>query len=130
MEKKVINPPNFPNWVKKMNPPFSPAVQAGSFIFVSGFPGFLNRDTEEDVVGIEAQTRETLDVMKDTLEAAGSSLEKVVKVNIYLTKAEFWGTVNEIYRTYFPKDPPARTTCVTELQPPTALIEIECIAMA
>ena len=130
MEKKVINPPNFPNWVKKMNPPFSTAVQAGSFIFVSGFPGCLKRETEEEIVGIEAQTRETLDVIKDTLESAGSSMDKVVKVNIYLTRAEYWETVNKVYRTYFTKDLPARTTCVTGLQPPNALIEIDCIAIA
>ena len=65
-----------------------------------------------------------------TLEAAGSSMDRVVKVNIFLRRAEDWGTVNGIYRTYFKKDFPARSTAITGLQPPTALIEMECIAMA
>ena len=130
MEKKAVNPPNFPKWVTDMNPPFSPAIKAGGFVFVSGFPGFLSQDKGELVEGIEAQTRETLDVMKDTLESTGSSMDKVVKVNIFLRRAEDWETVNGIYRNYFKKDFPARSTIVTALQPPTALIEIECIAMA
>ena len=129
MEKKVIIPASFPTWVRKMELPFSPAVKADSLVFLSGYPGFKSRHTGEEVLGIEAQTRETLDVIKDTLEAAGSSLEKVVKVNVFLRNAADWDKMNQVYQTYFDKEPPARSTIITELQPPTALIEVECIAI-
>ena len=129
MEKKTVVPAGYPTWVTKMGSPFSPAVRAGSFVFLSGYPRFKSRDTGDEVLGIEAQTRETLEVIKDTLEAAGSSLERVVKVTVFLRNTADFAKMNEVYQTYFEKDPPARSTIITGLQPPSALIEIECIAI-
>lgn len=129
MEKKVVTPMNLPGWLKKMRLPLSPAVKAGSFVFLSGYPGYKDRKTEALVEGIEAQTRETLEVIKDTLEAAGSSLEKVVKVTVFLRNAQDFSKMNEVYRTFFSKNPPARSTIVTDLALPEILIEIECVAL-
>jgi len=129
MEKQTIIPDKLPSWIKEMTLPLSPAVKAGGFVFVSGYPGFQKRETGAPIEGIEAQTRETLEVIKDTLEAAGSSLDKVVKVTVSLRNAQDFPKMNEVYRTFFPKDPPARTTLVTGMVLPKLLIEIECIAM-
>ena len=129
MEKEALTPANLPNWVKKMTLPLSPAVKAGGFVFVSGYPGYRDRKTEALVEGIGAQTRETLEVIKDTLEAAGSSLDKVVKVTVLLRNAQDFSKMNEVYRTFFPKDPPARSTIISALALPEMLVEIECMGM-
>ena len=133
MEKEALTPANLPSWMKNlfetMKLPFSPAVKGGGFVFVSGCTCFLDRKTEALVEGIEAQTRETLEVIKDTLEAAGSSLDKVVKVTVLLRNAQDFSKMNEVYRTFFPKDPPARSTIVTGLALPEILVEIECTAV-
>jgi 2-iminobutanoate/2-iminopropanoate deaminase len=129
MKKETIIPAKLPSWVNKMALPLSPAVKAGGFVFVSGYPGYRDRKTGALVEGIEAQTRETLEVIKDTLEAAGSSLDKVVKVTVLLRNFQDFPKMNEVYRTFFPKDPPARSTILTGLALPEMLVEIECIAM-
>jgi 2-iminobutanoate/2-iminopropanoate deaminase len=129
VEKETLIPANLPSWVKKMTLPLSPAVKAGGFVFLSGYSGYRDRRTEALVEGIEAQTRETLEVIKDTLEAAGSSLDKVVKVTVFIRNAQDFPKMNEVYRTFFPKDPPARSTIVTGLVLPELLVEIECMAM-
>ena len=129
MEKEALIPANLPSWVKKIALPLSPAVKAGGFVFVSYFTGFLDRRTEALVEGIEAQTRETLEVIKDTLEDDGSSLDKIVKVTVFLRNAEDFSKMNEVYSTFFPKDPPTRSTIITGLVMPQMLVEIECMAM-
>jgi 2-iminobutanoate/2-iminopropanoate deaminase len=129
MEREVIIPANLPSWAKKMSLPLSPAIKAGGFVFVSGYPGYRDRKTEALLEGIEAQTRETLEVIRDTLEAAGSSLDKVVKVTVFLKNARDFPEMNEVYRTFFPKDMPARSTILGALALPEMLIEMECIAI-
>ncbi len=121
MPKEVINVPNAPRL------PFSPAVRAGDFIFVSGQPG--SRDNRGNpVTGIRAQTETTLDNLKRVLAAAGASLDDVVKVTVYLRNAEEFATMNAAYEKYFIKDRPARTTVVAALAMPDMLIEIEAVA--
>ena len=129
MEKEALIPANLPSWVKKMTLPLSPAIKAGGFVFLSGYTGLRDRKTEALVEGIEAQTRETLEVIKDTLEAAGSSLDKVVKATVFLRNAQDFPKMNQVYHAFFPKDPPARTTLVAGLVLPEILVEIECMAM-
>jgi len=128
MEKQAIIPAKLPSWVKEMPLPLSPAIKAGGFVFLSGYAGILDRKGAP-VEGIEAQTRETLEVIKITLEAAGSSLDKVVKATVLLKNAQDFSKMNEVYRTFFPKDPPARTTLVAGLALPQILVEIECMAI-
>ena len=122
MRKEVIIMPNTAEL------PFSSAVRAGGYIFVSGSVGHIDSEGKE-VKGIEAQTRQCMESMKQVLEAAGSSLSNVVKVTVFLAKADDWSKMNEVYKNYFPVDRPARTTAITGLINPAMLIEIECIAL-
>ena len=122
MGKKVIKVPDAPAL------PFSPGIKAGDFIFVSGQVAYENPATGEEIKGIKAQTRQCLEGAKQILLAAGSSLDDVVKVNVYLKHAEDFSEMNEVYRSYFTEDQPARTTVVPNMVMPKVLVEIECIA--
>ena len=107
--------------------PFSSAVRAGDFIFASGTSGTVDAQGNT-VKGIEAQTRRCLENLKKELELAGASLSDVVKVQVFLTKAEDWAKMNEVYKEFFPVDRPARTAVVTGLIRAEMLVEMECIA--
>ena len=122
MSRKLIQLPN----PSKM--PLSPGVKAGDFVFVSGQVGYEDPKTGRQLESIEDQTAQCLDNVKAVLEAAGSALADIVKVNIYLKNAADFEKMNEVYRRYFKKDLPARCTVVPALTQPMMLIEIECIA--
>lgn len=121
MAKQVITVPNAPKL------PFSPAVRAGDYLFVSGQGGFIDAQGNQ-VEGIGGQTKECLENIKRVLEAAGSSLGGVVKVTIFLGNKADFVKMNEVYQSYFQEDLPARSTAVTGLVVPNMLIEMECIA--
>lgn len=103
------------------NLPFSAAVKADGLVYVSG-----SMSPEGD---IRAQTRQTIESMSAVLQKAGSSLANVASVNVYLTRAEDFAAMNEVYRTFWPKDPPVRTTIVSDLVLPGALVELSMIAV-
>ena len=106
--------------------PFSAAVRTGNLLFVSGQVGIRNGKTG---TGIEEQTRFTLDNIRDVLEQAGSSLDRVVKVTVFITDMSQWPKMNEVYREYFPIDPPARSALgANGLALPELLVEMEAIA--
>ena len=108
--------------------PYSQGVKADDFIFTSGqLP--LNPETNTMPEGIEAQARQSLDNVKAVVEAAGSSLSKVVKVTIFLKDLNDFKVVNEIYATYFTKKFPARSCVQVARIPRDALIEVEAIAI-
>jgi 2-iminobutanoate/2-iminopropanoate deaminase len=107
--------------------PYSPAVRAGDFIFVSGQVGHLHENGTE-VAGIEAQTMQCLHKLKVVLEQAGASLGDVVKATVFLGNQADFAAMNEVYKGYFPTDPPARSTLVVGFPIPKMLVEIECIA--
>jgi 2-iminobutanoate/2-iminopropanoate deaminase len=110
--------------------PYSPAVRAGGFVFVSG-QGPIDPDSGEVLRGsIEQQTELVLSNIRTILEAAGSSLGKVVKVNVYLDKIEDFAAMNKIYATFFSEDPPARTTIQAANLPLGIGVEIDVIALA
>lgn len=95
--------------------PYSPAVKAGGFIYVSGT---LAQDDAGALVAdgdAAAQTRRIIERMRDVLSAAGSSLEQVVAVTVYLRRAADFQAMNGAYAGYWPKDPPTRTTVITDL---------------
>jgi 2-iminobutanoate/2-iminopropanoate deaminase len=130
VSKEIIKVSPISEALAKAKVPLSPAVKANGFIFVSGLPP-LDRKTGEVVKGdISVQTEASLENVKATLEAAGSSLEKVVKVTIYIANSAYYPTVNAIYARYFPHDPPARTFATVGSWPWEFDIEIECIALA
>jgi reactive intermediate/imine deaminase len=108
--------------------PFSPAVKAGGLIYVSGTVAV---DASGKVNGndIKAQTKQTLDNLATTLKAAGSSMANVASVMVYLKSAADFAAMNEVYRTYWSKDPPVRTTVAAPLALPDALVEISMIAI-
>jgi 2-iminobutanoate/2-iminopropanoate deaminase len=107
--------------------PYSVAVKAGGLIHVSGM---LSQDDKGDLVGadVAAQTRRILDRMKGVLEAAGSSLPQAVAATVYLKNASDFASMNDAYRASWPKDPPTRTTVITDLLL-GALVEISIVAV-
>ena len=108
--------------------PYSPGMKAGDYIFVSGQVGHVDSEGNK-VEGVEAQTRQTLEKMKRVLEAAGASLSDVVKATVFLVKADDFAKMNEVYKSYFTKDYPARSTViVAALARPEVIVEIECVA--
>ncbi len=102
--------------------PFSAATKADGLIYVSG--------TLAQQGDIKAQTKSVLDQMSQALTKAGSSMPMVAAVHVYLKNAADFAAMNEVYRTYWPKDPPVRTTIVSDLVRPNALVEMSMVAIA
>ena len=108
--------------------PYSQAVIEGGFIFLAG-QGPGNPVTGQLEFGdVASETRRTFENIKAVLEAAGSSLDKVVKCNVYLRDIKDFGAMNEVYKTYFKAPYPARTTIQAGALPGGIAVEIECIA--
>ena len=126
--KEIIETPELLDLGKFMEAPVSPAVRANGFIFTGGYVP-LDPETGEAVLGpIEDQVRRTLDNLRQVLELAGSSLEKVVRVNIFLAdEADFEG-LNKVYREFFPDNFPARRTILSPLVGGFKC-EIDCTAL-
>ena len=123
MAKQVITVPTALPGV-----PFSPGMKAGDYIFVSGQVGHVDGKGNK-LEGIEAQTRRVMENMKGVLAAAGASLSDVVKSTVFLVKADDFAKMNEVYKSFFEKDYPSRSTViVAALARPEILVEIECIA--
>jgi reactive intermediate/imine deaminase len=108
--------------------PYSPAVRVGDLIFLSGAIG--SRPGEGLVSGgIEAETRQVLENLRNVLRAAGADMDDVVKCTVFLADIGDFQAMNRVYREFFPQDPPARSTVATGLVA-GARVEIECIAVA
>jgi 2-iminobutanoate/2-iminopropanoate deaminase len=99
-------------------------------IFVSGFPPFDPTTGEIVKASIERQTEIVLDQLKLCVETAGSSLESVLKCNVYCTSADKFAAVNEIYARYFPRNPPARMFSIVPSWTGPFDIEIDCVAVS
>ena len=129
MKRQIIRVEPLSTWLERVKAPTSAVTRHGDTIYVSGFPPF-DPATGEVARGasIERQAELVLDQLKLCVETAGSSLENVLKCNVYCTSAEKFAAVNAIYSRYFPKDPPARIfVCVPTWFGPFD-IEIDCIA--
>lgn len=120
MSKKIFNYPDSGEL------PFSSAVRAGDFVYTSGHAATENEQGRE-LTTVEEQTRATMEGLKETFKMAGATLDDVVKATIFLRYAKDFRKMNEVYRTYFTNEYPARSTIVTELVIPEILVEIECI---
>ena len=130
MEKEVIHIPNLSEILEQIGVPLSPVVKAGDFLFVSGLPP-LDLESGKMLHGdIEVQTEQVMKNVAYALDCAGSSLEKVVKTNVFVTNAAYFNVINGIYRRNFPHDPPARTFVAMSSWPMEFDIEIECVALA
>ena len=110
--------------------PYSQAVKANGFIFISGqIP--LDPRTQELVEGDAArQTERVMENLKGIVEAAGSSLDRVVKTTVFLKDLADFPAMNEVYSRYFPANPPARATVQVARLPRDVGVEIELIALA
>ncbi|HXU47716.1 MAG TPA: RidA family protein [Candidatus Binatia bacterium] len=110
--------------------PYSQAVRANGFVFVSGqIP--LDPATGELLVGdIGQQTARVLENLKAILEAAGSSMDRAVKVSVFLRDMSEFAGMNAIYAKYFPNNPPARATVQVARLPRDVGVEIDVIALA
>ena len=108
--------------------PYSQAIIEGDFIFLAG-QGPGNPHTGQLERGdVTIETTRTLENIKAILEAAGSSLDRVVKCNVYLRDINDFAAMNEVYARYFNAPPPARTTIQAGALPGGIAVEIECIA--
>ncbi|GAB3048476.1 RidA family protein [Virgibacillus ainsalahensis] len=106
--------------------PYSQAIQAGDFVYVSGqIP--INPATGELVEGIENQTKQVLENLKAILTEAGTDFTQAVKFTIYLTSMDDFATVNEIYGKYLSEPYPARATIEISRLPKDALVEMDVI---
>ena len=114
--------------MESLNLPFSEAVRVGHLLFLSGQVG--NEPGVMAVVpgGIGPETEQTMENIKATLERYGSGLDRVVKCTIFLADIDEWPAMNEVYRTYFPDHPPARSAVAGSGLALGARVEIECIA--
>lgn len=109
--------------------PLSQAIRVGEWVFTSGQLGLDPRTGRLAEGGIGPQTRQVCENLKAVLEAAGSSLDKVAKVTIYLVDLAELMPMNEIFSEYFPREPPARTTFQAAGLVGGARVEIEAIAV-
>jgi 2-iminobutanoate/2-iminopropanoate deaminase len=108
--------------------PYSQAVISNGFAFLSGQIA-LDPATGQLVEGdIAAQTRRVLDNIRAVLEACGTSLDRVVKTTVFLKDMGQFVQMNEVYATYFPQNPPARSTVEAARLPRDVSVEIECVA--
>jgi reactive intermediate/imine deaminase len=122
-DHRVINAPG-----ATVGLPFSSAVRVGTMLYLSGQIGNTPGTRQLADTGIAGQTKQAFENVKAVLAAAGSSLERVVKCTVFLTDIKDYAAMNAVYATYFPKDPPARSTVAGSGLALGARIEIECLA--
>ncbi len=126
MGNKIVSTTDAPQAIG----PYSQAIQAGGFLFVSGQ---IPIDPASGLViqsGIGDQTKRVMENARAIIVAAGCSMADVVKTTIYLKSLSDFGAVNEIYGSYFPTDPPARATVEVSRLPKDASIEMDFIVSA
>jgi 2-iminobutanoate/2-iminopropanoate deaminase len=121
--KQIISTPHAPGAVG----PYSQAVRAGGFVFVSGQLG-LDPQTKQLADGVQAQTRQALTNLKAILESQGLTLDHVVKTTVFLQRMDDFAAMNEVYATFFASHPPARSTVEVAKLPLGGLVEVEAIA--
>ena len=123
MIKHTVSTPNAPAAIG----PYSQGVKVGNLIFTSGqLP--LNPQSGELVADIEGATQQSLDNVKAVLEAAGASMDNIIKIVVFLRDMNDFAAMNAVYATYFPNDPPARSAVQVARLPKDAMLEIEAIA--
>ena len=123
MSKKVIATEKAPGAIG----PYSQAMRIGNMIFTSGqIP--LNPATGEMVTEIAAATKQSLENVQAILEVEGATMDNVIKTTVFLSDMNNFVAMNEVYATYFPQNPPARSAVEVARLPKDAIVEIEVIA--
>jgi len=128
MKQEVIRVEPLSTFLERRKTPTSVVVRHGDTIYVSGLPPFDPKTGEIVDAPLERQTEIVLEQLKRCVEAAGSSLGKVLRCTVYCTSADSFAKVNAIYARYFPKDPPARMFIPVPAWPFRFDIEIDCVA--
>ena len=123
MPKQIIRSDNAP----RPGGPYSQGILAEKFLFVAGQVG-TDPKTGKLPEGVAAQTKQVLENVKAIVEAAGASLDDVVRSGVYLRDIGDFATMNEVYKTYFVQNQPARTTIQAALVG-QYLVEIDCIVL-
>lgn len=123
MDIEFKNPPAF----KKLGLPFSEAVRVGELLFLSGQ---LGNSGGLGLVegGVGPETKQTMENIKSTLERNGLGMDRIVKCTVFLADMDEWPAVNEVYKTYFGENPPARSALAASGLALGARVEIDCIA--
>lgn len=124
MEKLVISTNKAPAAIG----PYSQAIRMGDFVFVSGQIPILPANGEIVQGDIRVQTRQVLENIKHVLEAAGSSLDKVLKTTVFMKDLNDYTAINDIYKEFFSHKPPARSAIQAARLPRDAGVEIEAVA--
>jgi len=111
-----------------MQLPFSDAVRVGNMLYLSGKIGNIPGSRQLAEGGIAGETRQALENIKASLEKYGSSMDEVVKCTVFLADIAEWGAMNEVYITFFPVNPPARSALGSSGLALNSRVEIECFA--
>ncbi len=109
--------------------PYSQAIKVNGFIFCAGQTPIDPATGDLVAGGVTEQTHRVLQNLQHVLKAAGSDLSKIVKTTVFLQSMNDFATMNGVYATYFPSNPPARSTVEVAKLPKSCLVEIECIAL-
>lgn len=125
MSREIITTTNAPGAVG----PYSQGVIANGMVFTAGQLGMDPATKQLVDGGVQAQARQSLENVRAVLEAAGSSMDKAVKLTVFLKDMNDFAAVNEVYTTFFSENPPARSAVQVARLPLDALIEIEAVAI-
>ena len=126
MQKQIINTPHAPSPIG----PYSQAVRAGDWIFISGQIPINPATGELNMNTIQEETTQVMENLKAVLTEAGATFANVVKTTIFLSDMSLFPSVNEIYGSYFSGDYPARETLAVKTLPKNVNVEISMIAIS
>jgi 2-iminobutanoate/2-iminopropanoate deaminase len=124
MSAQYVKSPNAP----QPKGPYSQGVVAGGFLFISAQGPFDPKTGKIAGSSIESQTRQTLENVRAILETAGLNIHNLVKVSVFLKNSSDFPKMNEVYKTYFPDNPPTRTTVEAGIPIPGVLVSVDAIA--
>ncbi len=125
MPREIVSSDNAPRAIG----PYSQAIRAGGFVFVSGQIPLDPRTGQLVGSDVKQQTRQVLENVRAILEAGNSSMDRVVKCTVFLASMDDFGPMNEEYGSFFQGQPPARSTVQAARLPRGALVEIDVIAI-
>jgi 2-iminobutanoate/2-iminopropanoate deaminase len=125
MKREIVHTDKAPKAIG----PYSQAIRTDSMIYAAGQTGIDPATGDLIAGGVEEQTRQALTNLKNVIEAAGSSLGRVVKTTVFLKDMNDFAKMNAIYAEYFGENPPARSTIAVAGLPKGGLVEIEAVAL-